>query len=74
MSATVVNDYCGEKKSKRRKRGRPRLPPGKQMTVRRGIGLRPTEAACLDSLARKAGKSFNVWARDILLTAAGVAQ
>jgi hypothetical protein len=70
MSATAVNAFSDRKNKKRKKIGRPRLPEGEQMTVKRGIGLRPKEAMLLDSLAKGAGKSFNRWAREILLAAA----
>jgi hypothetical protein len=56
----------------RKKNKKPGRPPlyGERMTVRREVGLRPKEATRLDSLARKAGKTFNAWAREILLAAA----
>ena len=60
-----------EKVKTRKKTGRPPLY-GKRMIVRREVGLLPREARLIDLLARKAGKSFNVWAREILLAAAGV--
>ena len=71
MSKASVNDFSDRKNKRQKKRGRPRLPKGEQMTVKRGIGLRPKEAKLLDSLAKEAGKSFNSWARAILLAAAG---
>jgi hypothetical protein len=71
MKSASVNAFSGRKNQRRKKRGRPRLPKGEQMTVKRGIGLRPKEAMLLDSLAQEAGKSFNAWAREILLAAAG---
>lgn len=70
MNTIRVNGFSDREKTKRKKRGRPRLPKGEQMTVKRGVALRPKEASLLDSLAREAGKSFNAWAREILLAAA----
>lgn len=70
MNTVGVNGFFGPKKQKRKKRGRPRLKPGERMTERRRVDLRPKEARLLDSLAEKAGKSFNLWAREILLAAA----
>jgi hypothetical protein len=40
------------------------------MDVRREVSLRPGEVRLLDSLARKAGKTFSSWARATLLAAA----
>jgi hypothetical protein len=59
-----------EKSRTRKKIGRPPIY-GRRMIVRREIGLLPKEARLIDSLVRKAGKSFNLWAREILLAAAG---
>ena len=72
MSETEVNGFQDGKKKKRRKIGRPKLRPGERMTVRREVGLRPREAKLLDTLAKDAGKSFNEWAREILLTVASI--
>ena len=71
MSSTLVYDFSDGKNKGRRKRGRPKLRPGERMVVRREVGLRPKEARLLDSLAKEAGKTFNAWAREILLAAAG---
>lgn len=71
MSDTNVNHFSDGKKKSRRKRGRPKLRRGERKTVRREVGLRPKEAKLLDSLAKEAGKSFNSWARAILLATAG---
>jgi len=54
---------------RKKKLGRPPLN-GKRMTERREIGLLPREARLLDSMARKANKSFSAWAREIMLAAA----
>ena len=70
MTDTEVNVFSDGTK-KKRKRGRPKLGPGQRMVVRREVGLRPKEAKLLDSLAKQSGKSFNAWAREILLAAAG---
>jgi hypothetical protein len=71
MSATEVNDFSVGKNRRRKKRGRPKLQPGERMTVRREISLRPREVQLMDSLAKEAGKSFSMWAREILLGVAG---
>ena len=71
MTTAGVNGFSATEKGRRRKRGRPRLKPGERMSERRMVNLRLWEAQLLDSLAKEAGKSFNVWAREILLTAAG---
>jgi hypothetical protein len=65
-----ISEKC-RKNKRRKRRGRPKLKPGERMTVRREVGLRPKEARLLDSLAKEAGKTFNAWAREILLSAAG---
>lgn len=58
-----------EKIKTKKKMGRPPLY-GRRMAVRREVGLLPKEARIIDSVRKKAGKSFNVWAREILLAAA----
>jgi hypothetical protein len=70
MNDSEVNDFCVGKNKRRKKPGRPRLQPGERMTVRREISLRPREVRLMDSLAKEVGKSFSMWAREILLTAA----
>jgi predicted HicB family RNase H-like nuclease len=70
MSDNDVNRYFATEKCKRKKRGRPRLEPEDRMSERRMVNLRSKEARLLDSLAKGAGKSFNLWAREILLAAA----
>jgi len=42
------------------------------MDVQRAVNLRPREVRFLDALARKAGKSFSAWAREVLLAEAGL--
>jgi hypothetical protein len=71
MSITGVNGFSCPPKKKQKKRGRPKLRPEERVSVRRKLVLRPREAKLLDSLAKKAGKSFNLWAREVLLAAAG---
>jgi hypothetical protein len=71
MSNIGVNGFSCPPKKKRKKRGRPRLKSGERLSVRRKLVLRPREARLLDSLAKEAGKSFNLWAREILLAVAG---
>lgn len=74
MCDVSVNGFLGQKKTVRKKRGRPRHKPGERMTERRRVNLRPREARLLDALAKESGKSFNLWAREILLTVAGLSR
>ena len=58
-------------KTRKRPRGRPKLPRGQDRDVVLTLRLRGSERTQLERAARKAGKPVSAWARDLLLDAAG---
>jgi predicted HicB family RNase H-like nuclease len=70
MRTITVKTFYGEKSKKRKKMGRPKIPQKNQRNISRQIALRYSEAIILRSAAKKTGKSFSSWAREILLEAA----
>ena len=59
-------------KTRKRPRGRPKLPRGQDRDVVLTLRLRGAERAQLERAARKTGKPVSVWAREVLLGAAEV--
>jgi len=58
-------------RTKKRPRGRPKLPRGQDRDVVLTLRLRGAERAQLERAARKAGKPVSAWARGLLLDAVG---
>ena len=54
-------------KSEKRKPGRPRLPEGEAKTEALRFRLTPSEKECLVELARKAGTSWALLARNFVM-------
>lgn len=62
--------FCGTRTrmaAKKRSRGRPKLPKGKDQDVVVTIRLRAADRAKLQKVAKKADMAFSAWAREALL-------